>query len=253
MQDASPSTSTTEPDTPTHSNVRLWIAIVIIALIVGLLVAGKFGGFFDPEDLGHQLGEAVRAFADGPWGVPVLIVTFCVCAYIAVPQFILIGVAVYAFGAVPGAVHSWTATMASGVLTYWVGRASGPAVLARISSRRLDRFRGFVERNAFVASAVVRNITAGPFVFVNSVFGALRVNFWAYMGGMGLGVLPKIALIALAGKGLRAALDGNEWLAAGMALIALLIFAGGWLYVRNRRKQGKNIALSGEEPVDSAK
>lgn len=252
MQEAPSSSSSAQPDPPPHSKVRLWLAVGIVALVTGLLLAGKFGGFFDPQDLGHQLGEAVRAFADGPLGVPVLIVIFCVCAYIAVPQFILIGVAVYAFGAAPGAVYAWLATMASGVLTYWVGRASGPAVLSRISSKRLDRFRGFVERNAFVASAVVRNLTAGPFVFVNSVFGALRVSFWAYMGGMGLGILPKIALIAFAGKGLRAALDGNEWLAAGMALIALLIFGGGWLYVRNRRQQGKNIALSGEEPVDSA-
>lgn len=252
MQDAPLSTPSEDQGEMAGSRRSLWLALGVLATLVIVLVVGKFGGFFEPEELGSQLGVTIRAFADGPFGVPALILAFCVCAYIAMPQFLLIGVAIYAFGPGWGAFYAWLATMVSGAVTYWVGRFSGQAVLAQVSSSRLDAFRGFVARNAFVASAVVRNVTAGPFVFVNTVFGSLRVSFIAYMAGMGLGIIPKIALIAFAGKGIVAALNGNELLAAMMALAAIAVLAGGWLYVRHRRRKGENIALSGAETVDSA-
>ncbi len=245
-------TSPSRPPKTQPSRVGLWLALVAVAGLAAVLLIGKFGGFFDPEQLGTTLGLAIREFADGPFGVPALILAFCIGAFIAVPQFVLIGVAVFAFGPGLGAVYAWVATMASGSLSYAIGRVSGNSVLSRVSSRRLDRFTRFVGRNAFVASAVVRNIPAGPFLFVNMVFGALKAGFAAYFAGMALGSLPKIALVAFAGKGIRAAVEGNPVLAVMMGLAAIAVFAGGWLYVRSRRNKGENIALKAKSPVDSA-
>ena len=243
-----PTSSTSET---AGSGAGIWFAIAAIGVLVAILLIGKFGGFFDPEDLGRSLGQMVREFADGPFGVPVLILTFVVCAYIAMPQFILIGVAIFAFGPVWGALYAWIATLVSGVITYWTGRISGQAVLSRVAGRRLGAFAEFVDRNAFVASAVVRNITAGPFVFVNMVFGALRAGFVPYMAGMAAGILPKILVIAFAGEGILAMLDGNPVWAAIMAAAIVAILVGGWYYARSRRRKGENIALDGGEAVDS--
>ena len=239
------------PGTPA-SRRRRWIEIGVLVAIVASLLIGKFSGLFDPVTLGETLGRELRAFADGPFGIPAIILVFCVGAYLAVPQFILIGIAVVAFGPWLGSVYSWLATMVSGTLTYAVGYWSGGAVLERVSKGRMARFSAFVSRNAFLASAVVRNVTAGPFVFVNTVFGALRASFWAYFAGMGVGIIPKIALIAFAGKGIRAALEGRETLAIAMIAAALAILAGSWLYVRQRRRKGENIALRGSGAVDNA-
>jgi len=245
-------TPPSQPVTVTGSRKSLWITLAFVAGLVGLLLVGKFGGFFDPEELGVSLGVAIRDFADGPFGVPALILTFCICAFIAVPQFVLIGVAVFAFGPGLGAVYAWIATMCSGSLVFGIGRMSGKSVLSRVSSRRLDRFSRFVERNAFVASAVVRNVPAGPFLFVGMAFGALKARFVPYLAGMALGSIPKIAIVAFAGKGIRAAIEGNPVLAIVMGIAALGVFGGGWLYVRHRRRKGENIALKAGEPVDSA-
>ncbi len=243
---------TPSPSPQPTSKRSLWIALGATGILVGVLLAGKFGGFFDPEVLGAQLGREIRSFADGPLGLPALILTFCVCAFIAVPQFVLIGIAVFAFGPALGALYSWVATLCSGSLTYWIGRVSGNSTLARLSSRRLNAFRDFVTRNAFIASMVTRNAPMGPFLFVNMVFGALRAHFWPFFAGMAIGIIPKIAIVAFAGKGIRAAVEGNPVLAVAMVAAAVAVLVAGIWYVRRRRARGENLSLGSTTPVDSS-
>ncbi|MEM9225779.1 MAG: VTT domain-containing protein [Pseudomonadota bacterium] len=238
-------------ETASGGRRNLWLAAGGIGLLAVILLVGKFGGFFDPVQLGVRLGEEIRRFADGPFGLPALIVAFCVCAFIAVPQVVLIGVAMFAFGPGLGSVYAWIATMCSGSLTYGLGRASGSSVMSRVSSKRLDAFASFVGRNAFLASAIVRNVPTGPFLFVNMAFGALRAGYVPYAAGMALGIIPKIALVGFAGKGIRAAVEGNPALAIMMGLAAVAVLAGGFLYVRHRRRAGNILSLSEEKAVDS--
>ncbi len=245
------SVSSPAPTSNSRFPKRTWFAIGAIFALFLVLIVGKFGGFFDPIQLGAAMGEWIRSFADSPLGLPALIIVFCVCAFIAVPQFVLIGVAIYAFGPGLGSLYSWVATLVSGSLTYGVGRISGGSVLSQISSKRLDSFAKFIDRNAFIASAVVRNVPAGPFLFVNMAFGAFKARYLSYLGGMALGVIPKIAVVGLAGKGIRAAVEGNPLLALAMGLAAVLVFVGVWLYRRHRRKTGNIISLQAKQAVDS--
>ena len=226
----------------TGSRRGLWIALAALAVMAALFALGRFTDFLDIE----AVQAAIASFADGPWGGPALILTFCVCAFIGVPQFLLIGVAVFAFGPLWGAVWSWVATLCSGTLTFWLGRLFGESTLQRFSRGRIKRFADFVARNAFAASAIVRNVPTGPFLVVNMLFGAIRSNYLHYLSGMALGVIPKIALVAFGLQAIQAALEGNIWMAAGAAAAAVLVFLGGFLYVRHRRRKGENIALSAD-------
>lgn len=228
------------------NRAKLWVALAAFAGVIAVLLIGKFGGFFDPEQLGAVLGQSIQSFAGGPFGVPALIIAFCVCAFIAVPQFVLIGVSVFAFGAAWGAVWAWIATLFSGALTFWIGRYSGEGALRRLAGGRVKRFTDFVARNAFAASAIVRNVPTGPFLVVNMVFGAIRANFIHYISGMAVGVIPKIALVAFGLQAIEAALQGNTMLAVGTAIAAVAVFLGGFFYVRQRRRKGENIALSAD-------
>ena len=233
------------PDVPPKaggSKLGLWLALGALALVLSLFLFGKYTNFVNLE----ALQNAMRQFADGPWGIPALILAFCGCAFIGVPQFVLIGIAVYAFGPVQGAILSWVATLISGTLTFWLGRFFGEATLARLGEGRIKRFTSFIARNAFAASAIVRNAPAGPFLMVNMVFGAVRAKFLHYLAGMGLGIIPKIAMIAFGLQAVQAALGGNIWLAGLAAAGALAMFLGGYFYVRYRRNKGENIALNAE-------
>ena len=220
----------------------LWLAAAAMALIIFLFLFGRYTEFLNIE----ALQKAIMQFANGPWGVPALILTFCGCAFIGVPQFLLIGIGVYAFGPVWGAVWSWVATLCSGTLTFWLGRLFGEATLQRVGQGRLKRFADFVAKNAFIASAVVRNAPTGPFVMVNMLFGAIRAQYLHYLAGMALGIIPKIALVAFGLQAIQAALQGNIWTAVFAAVAAVAVFAGGFFYVRQRRRKGENIALSAD-------
>ena len=158
----------------------------------------------------------------------------------------LIGIAVYAFGPLWGAVWAWVATLCSGTITFWIGRLFSEATLNRLGQGRIKRFTEFVARNAFAASAIVRNAPTGPFLLVNMVFGAIGAKFLHYIGGMALGTIPKIALVAFGLQAIQAALEGNVWSAVAAAVAALSVFLGGFLYVRHRRRKGENIALGAE-------
>ena len=237
-----PSAETETRPTRKGSKLGLWIAIAAIALLLSLFLFGRYTEFLNIEALERAIGE----FANGPWGVPALILTFCACAFIGVPQFLLIGIGVYAFGPLWGAVWSWVATICSGTLTFWVGRFFGEATLQRLGQGRIKRFADFVAKNAFAASAIVRNVPTGPFLMVNMIFGAIRARYLHYIAGMALGVIPKIALVAFGLQAIQAAIEGNLWMAGFAGLAALLVFLGGFFYVRHRRRKGENIALSAE-------
>lgn len=220
----------------------LWVGLAALTLVVALFLFGRYTEFLDVQ----ALERAIGTFADGPWGVPALILTFCACAFIGVPQFLLIGIAVYAFGPFWGAVWSWLASLCSGTITFWIGRFFGKATLQRLGDGRIKRFADFVARNAFAASAIVRNVPTGPFLMVNMIFGAIRANFLHYLSGMAIGVIPKIALVAFGLQAIQAALRGNIWLAIFAGVAAVAVFLGGFLYVRHRRSKGENIALNAE-------
>ncbi len=224
------------------SKLGLYVGLGALVLVLGLFLFGKYTDFLNID----ALERAIAEFAEGPWGVPALILTFCACAFIGVPQFLLIGIAVYAFGPLWGAVWSWVATLCSGTITFWVGRFFGEATLQRLGEGRIKRFADFVARNAFAASAVVRNVPTGPFLMVNMIFGAIRAKYLHYIAGMALGVIPKIALVAFGLQAIQAALQGNIWVAIMAALAALAVFLGGFFYVRHRRRKGENIALNAE-------
>ncbi|WP_084418195.1 TVP38/TMEM64 family protein [Henriciella litoralis] len=230
-----------------RSRNALYLGLAIGAGVITLFILGKTGVLGSLEAFIAQMQE----LADTPWALPAVIALFTVAAFVGLPQFGLIGAAVVAFGPVNGALYSWIATMVSGAVTFWLGRLSGQAAVARFSGRRAARFTDFVSRNSFAASAIVRNVPTGPFLIVNMAFGAVRANFLAFLGGMGIGIIPKILLVTFAGQSLMAAMKGSPLLAAGLAALAVLIFAAVWFFAQHRYKTGKIIASMQRRKVDS--
>jgi uncharacterized membrane protein YdjX (TVP38/TMEM64 family) len=222
---------------------------VLLAVVLLVFVLGKLGIL--------PSGEAMTAWMDGmadsPWGLPALIVVFCVAAFLGVPQFALIAAAVAVFGPWAGGAYSWIATMVSGALTFYVGRLTGEQAFRRYAGKTANRLAGFIGRNAFVASAVVRNVPTGPLLLVNMAFGVSHARFLPFWAGMGLGTIPKIILVAFAGRSLLAALSGNPVTAILAALAAVAVYAVIAVWVRQRvRKSGQSVALIGAGEVDNS-
>ncbi len=197
---------THETTVPAPANRRaLYIGLGLLALVLGVFALGKLGYLPGVETAEAWLGQ----LAESPWGLPAVILVFCVAAFLGVPQFALIAAAIAVFGPVMGAAYGWVANMVSGALTFWIGRAGGESAVRRYAGPRARRLSDLIGRNALIASAVVRVVPAGPFLIVNMVFGASSAKFRDYWAGMALGILPKILIVAVGWKTVVAAFEGN--------------------------------------------
>lgn len=205
------------------------LPVVWLAVIGGLFIAGKLGWVPGLESL---LGHA-GSYADSPWGLPFLIVVFCIGAFLGAPQFALMAGAVLAFGPFLGSFYAWAATLCSGTATFWVGRLGGEKLFARYAGKRANKVAAFLGRNSFKASALVRLVPTGPFIAVNMAFGVSGARFGAFLAGLGIGAVPKLVLVALAGQGVISAGQGSLLIAicalAGAGLVWASLF-----WVKNR-------------------
>jgi len=199
--------------------VAVSIAMIVIAGIV-LVIGRLYYGAEVEAFIDQTLGEARRTH----WGLPATILVFTLTAYVAAPQFVLILACVVAFGPEQGFWFAWLATVVSGAATYFTGRLASAETTKRFGGATGGRFTRFMGKNAFLASLIVRFVPTAPFVVVNMAFGAARVNFWAFIGGLTIGVLPKTAIVAFAGDGIMDALEGKLGSAALMGALAIVLW-----------------------------
>jgi uncharacterized membrane protein YdjX (TVP38/TMEM64 family) len=209
-----------------------------------------FGGvglvfLFGAQVLGFE-GEATverwLGAASGPWALPAAVAAFALLAFLGVPQFVLIAAAVVAFGPITGMAYSWIGTMVSALVGFGFGRMAGTRVLERFSGEGVRRFTRLIGENGFLASLIVRLVPSAPFIVVNMAAGVTPMRVWAFLAGTALGIVPKIALTALAGASILQVLKGEIsrdllWL----ALLAAAWIGLGWAarqWLRGRRQGG---------------
>lgn len=224
-----------------NMEARRWKAALATALLLcatlGLLALGKTQLGLATEE---KLEAWLQGYAGSPWAFAATIVLFVVSAFIGAPQFILIAACVVAFGPSLGFFYSWAATVVSAGVTYWMGRGPTARLLDRVGGRTLDRLKRFVGRNAFYASFMIRNVPSAPFIVVNMAFGATRANFWLFLAGCTLGVLPKTALVSFFGGAVVSAVSGDGvWtslILAGVAVVWLGLMLGVREWVKRRER-----------------
>lgn len=216
------------PDAPARS---LILSTVLVAVCVALAM-------FTPPSLARGLLHGWLAGAAGPWSLPAAICAFAVFAFLGVPQFALIAAAILAFGPAWGAFDSWVGTFISALVGFWLGRRLGAAALRKVGGARAAGILTGIGRNGFAASLVVRLLPSVPFLAVNMVAGALPMSALDYAAGTAIGIVPKIALMAVTGGALaRQPTDHASALAlfgvAAVAWLSLSLAALLWLR-RNR-------------------
>ncbi|MEM6946666.1 MAG: VTT domain-containing protein [Pseudomonadota bacterium] len=226
------------------------VSLLLFGLVLSLFVIGRTGTLYDPEAVQRAMAEVAGSW----WGLPTLITLFIILAYVGFPQAGLIGVSVFAFGPMLGALYAWIATLCSGAVTFYTGRLVGEATLRKHGGNLANRLSVFIGRNAFMASAIVRNVPTGPFLLVNMIFGATRAKFLPYLAGLAVGASAKILLITFFGASVLQALQGNPVFAALAALAAVATWVAIALYARGQlRSIEQEMSAPGPPGVDSSK
>jgi uncharacterized membrane protein YdjX (TVP38/TMEM64 family) len=163
------------------------------------------------------------ALAHGPWALPAVIAAFAALAFLGVPQVALIAAAVGVYGPWTGLAYSWCGTMISALVGFGFGRGFGARLIA--GWPQAQRFANLVGGNGFAASLAVRLAPFAPFVLVNIAAGVTPMSWWAFATGTGIGIVPKIALIAFAGGSI---MSGGLFSVLWLALAIAVWIAAGW-------------------------
>lgn len=237
---------TTAP--PPASRRALLIGLGLLALALAVFLLGRAGILPGREESLAWL----ESLSGSPWGLPAVVLVFCTAAFLGVPQFALIAASIAVFGPLTGAAYAWIANMVSGALSFWIGRAGGEAAVRRYGGPRARKLSRLIGQNALIASAVVRSVPAGPFLIVNMAFGASAAKFRDFWTGMGLGILPKIALVAIGWKTLISAFHGSPVTAILFGLLAASLYAGIVIFVvRRARAAWQDLPEAAAVAIDS--
>ncbi len=224
-----------------HLDAKLYRAILatvaLLALVAIVFLIGK-------SEWGREATQGLESwmaqYQNSPLAIVIVILVFCLSALFGAPQFVLIAACVVAFGPWWGFVYSWVATVVSAAMTFYMGRFMGKGLLQKMGGNHVDRLSGYIGKNAFSASFIVRNIPSAPFIVVNMAFGASEASFMGFISGCALGILPKTALVAMFGTSYTALMKGGNWkLALGMAALAV-VWLGLMLGARKLYEAGKN-------------
>ncbi|MEO1309772.1 MAG: VTT domain-containing protein [Pseudomonadota bacterium] len=224
--------------------ISVGVTLALFAFVAFMFVFGQAWLGFDEEDPAERLQRLMAPFVDSPNAILIVIAFYCVLAMTGFPQFLLFSVTVALFGPVIGMIYSWIATMCSSTLTFLMGRLFGGRFVAKLSGERVQAFMRFVERRGVLASALVRITPSAPFIIVNAAAGSVSIPLWKFWLGTGIGVAPKIVVVAFFWKAVQAAGDFfRSRDPADLALMAIIIPAWiaflllmRWLYLHFRNR-----------------
>ncbi len=181
----------------------------------------------------HRFFEYLR---ESGYGLPLTILTFILAAFLGAPQWALIAGVIVAFGPATGGVYAWIATMVSASLDFWLGRWIGAERLQRYGGDLVNRIVRIVRRNGLVTSFAVRFVPTGPFVLVNMAAGVSRMTFPSFFLGTAIGIIPKIAIVALVAQGLISGSEGKVVMTVFIGLALLLV---GFMFLARKRLRGE--------------
>ena len=198
----------------------IWVSLALLGGVAVLMILGRSGAFGFADHIDEQLA----GLRNSPWGLPATIVVFILTAFIAAPQFVLMAACIVAFGPWLGSVYAMAGQMASAWLHFYMGRLGGRELVERYGGNTVNRLSGFIGRNDFLASMIVRSVPTAPAIVVNMAFGASKAKFWRFMAGCFLGSIPKTLIVALLGQSVMSAMGGGVVLAVGGVIAVVSIW-----------------------------
>lgn len=240
-----------------NMNVKTAASITVSVTLLGFVISMFVFGprWLNPDDadmLNRLLGRA----GDSPLALIGVVSVYCLLALTGFPQIALFAATVLVFGPTLGAVYAWVATMVSATLTFGLGHFFGGQWVKRFGGQRTQATIDFLGRHGILASGLIRVVPSAPFIVVNAAAGAAHLPLWKYLVGTGVGIVPKIVVVAFLRvlipdqaafdqgiKGILAFFTSREPMELALVAAAILgwiglLFLARRLYVRLRRRDG---------------
>lgn len=211
------------------SKAPLYISIIIIAAIVlSYFFVPQVQQFLDNawSVLTSDDQERIEAWVGqfGWFGPLIIILTMMLQMFlIVVPTWLLMIVAVVAYGPIWGGIILFIAVFLASSLGYFIGRYFGPVIVEKIigpkTGRKISRF---IDDYGFWTVIVIR---LSPFLSndaISFVGGVIKMGYWKFIGATMTGISPLIIFIAYLGGSTDRLQTGLIW----ASVISLVLFIG---------------------------
>jgi uncharacterized membrane protein YdjX (TVP38/TMEM64 family) len=177
----------------------------------------------------------------------IVVAVFVASGFVAAPLSAVMMPTMVLFGPIEGSLWTIVGATASAALFFHLG-AGGSAFAERFGARLPvgDRMRRFLESNGIVAVAVARNLPLAPYPLVNLALGASPVTFRHFMIGNSIGLLPWVALYAVAGAQILNLLAAPRASALAWAVLGLVCIVGATIAAA----RGASLLLGRYQPSD---
>jgi uncharacterized membrane protein YdjX (TVP38/TMEM64 family) len=220
----------------------------LIAVLATLALAWRYtplGEYLNIDDL-TAYAATFREMAFAPILVPAI---FVVGGLLMVPLMLLIAITALVFGPFPGILYAFAGALASGAVTYEIGKRLGRNAIRKVAGRRLNDLSQRLGKRGLLTVLIVRLLPVAPYTVINIVAGATHIGWRDFLLGTALGLAPGIIMIMLFVDRAIAAIraPGPVTLAVLAAVVAVIIGVGFAL----RRRFGRQRAR-GQAPVAAA-
>lgn len=178
------------------------------------------------------------------WFGPVMIVIVMVVQMflIIVPSWLLMIVAIVAYGPIWGSTLVFAGIFAASTVGYLIGRIMGPDATARLIGMKSQRkVTGFLERYGVWAIVITRINPLLSNDAISFMAGLLRMRYRVFILSTMAGIAPLVIVIAWLGEMTDGLQTGLIWL-SGASLVGFGLFL--W-WDKKRGKQHKNKAGRG--------
>jgi len=219
-----------QSETPDQSR---WVYI-----ISGLLIAGLFAAYFILPSFQSFVDKTYRILSSGDqqrvtsymqsfgfWGAAMIVVLMVVQMFlIVVPSWLLMIVAVLAYGPWWGGLLSVVAVTVASTIGYFIGINLSDITVYRIIGQKAEqKMERYLEQYGVGAVVIFR---LAPFLSndaISFVAGMLRMGYWRFIGATLAGIIPLSALIAYFGKDAGQLETGLMWI-GGISLALYIAY-----------------------------
>ncbi|MDZ7851090.1 MAG: TVP38/TMEM64 family protein [Halomonas sp.] len=228
----------------------LGIALGLLATLITLGLLWQWLAMQDlltPERLKTWIASAPD-WRDNPWTFLVVMAGYAGALLVMFPLSIMVALTGLIFGPTWGFFYATLGTLASSVVSYWVGRRLGRDALMTYGGRHLHGMSRYLARRGIRTMTVINLLPLAPFTLTNMMAGAFHLRFRDYMIGSTLGIVPGLAAVTLLGSQLGALVTATSreellWslagLAAGIVLLVMLRRYAGRRRQKDQRRQGR--------------
>lgn len=230
------------PVTINQSKKPLIISILILLLLLG-------GYFFVPE-VRSWLNEAWQVLTSGDeelihnwvanfgWFGPILLVIAMVAQMflIIIPSWLLMVVAILAYGPIWGSIIVFVAIFAASSVGYYIGKYLGAATVTRLLGAKTEqKISNFLKRYGVWAIIITRINPMLSNDAVSFIAGMLEMKYLRFITSTMIGIAPLVIYIAILGQLTSGLETGLIW----GSIVSLVLFIG---YIYFDKKNNKKPA-----------